>query len=169
MRTEVAAHAPSASRRGVLKLSLASLGLAAISPSLFAQASLASNQIKVWKDPACGCCGDWISHLQQNNFQVEVSNTGNAAARKRLGVPDKLGSCHTAQIEGYAIEGHVPAREIRRLLKERPSALGLTVPGMPVGSPGMDGPEYAGRKDPFDVMLIGLDGSARVYQSYFRS
>lgn len=166
MRTEIAAHAPS--RRGALKLTLAGLGLAAFSPSLLAQASAASNQITVWKDPACGCCGEWITHLQQNVFQVKVNDTGNAAARRRLGVPEKLGSCHTAQIEGYAIEGHVPAREIRRLLKERPRALGLTVPGMPVGSPGMDGPEYSARKDPYDVLLIGLDGSTRAYQSYHR-
>ena len=168
MRTEAMARAPSSTRRGALKLSLAGLGLATFGPSLFAQVSPGSNQIKVWKDPACGCCGDWIAHLQQSGFQVEVINTGNAAARKRLGVPEKLGSCHTAQIEGYAIEGHVPASEIRRLLKERPRAVGLTVPGMPVGSPGMDGPAYGGRKDPYDVLLIGLDGTTRTYQSYHR-
>ena len=168
MRTDIPACGPLSSRRTVLKLSLGGLGLAAFSQSLLAQASAASNQITVWKDPACGCCGEWIAHLRQNNFQVTVHDTGNAAARKRLGVPEKLGSCHTAQIEGYAIEGHVPAREIRRLLKERPLALGLTVPGMPVGSPGMDGPEYGGRKDPYDVLLIGPDGSTRAYQSYHR-
>jgi hypothetical protein len=100
---------------------------------------------------------------------VQVFDTGNTAVRKRLGLPDKFGSCHTALISGYVVEGHVNAREIRRLLAEKPKAIGLSVPGMPVGSPGMDGPEYGGRKDPYDVVLVLPDGSARVYQSYFRS
>ena len=95
-----------------------------------------------------------------------MHDSGNAQARTRLGVPDKLGSCHTAQVGGYALEGHVPARDIWRLLKERPKAVGLAVPGMPVGSPGMDGPEYKGRKDPYDVLLIQANGSSQVYQSY---
>jgi hypothetical protein len=81
-------------------------------------------------------------------------------------MPVALGSCHTAKVAGYAIEGHVPAREIRRLLNERPQAIGLTVPAMPLGSPGMDGPEYGGRKTPYDVLLVLRDGSHRVYQSY---
>ncbi|MFC5519601.1 DUF411 domain-containing protein [Polaromonas jejuensis] len=137
--------------------------------------------IEVWKDPDCGCCKDWVKHLEANGFQVRVHDSGNTAARTRLGVPEKLGSCHTAQVgakidaktgtpvAGYAIEGHVPAREIHRLLKERPSAIGLAVPGMPVGSPGMDAPIYGGRKDPYDVQLIQRDGSTTVYQSYNRS
>ncbi|MCY1372943.1 hypothetical protein D9M69_601840 [compost metagenome] len=88
--------------------------------------------------------------------------------RKRLGLPDKYASCHTALIGGYVVEGHVNAREIRRLLAEKPKAIGLSVPGMPVGSPGMDGAVYGGRKDPYDVVLVLPDGSGRVYQSYFR-
>ena len=87
-----------------------------------------------------------------------------AVYRKRFGLPDALGSCHTAQVDGYAIEGHVPAAEIRRLLKERPRAKGLAVAGMPVGSPGMEG----GRKEPYDVMLVGLDGTQSVYARYGR-
>jgi len=83
-----------------------------------------------------------------------------------MGIPVKFGSCHTAVVDGYALEGHVPAKEIRRLLKERPQAVGLAVPGMPVGSPGMDGPEYKGRKDPYDVLLVARDGGARSFQSY---
>ncbi|MDP3171914.1 MAG: DUF411 domain-containing protein, partial [Polaromonas sp.] len=94
---------------------------------------------------------------------------GNSAVRKKLGVPEKLGSCHTALVGGYAIEGHVPAREVHRLLKERPAAVGLSVPGMPVGSPGMDGKIYGDRKDPYDVVLISRNGSSRVYQSYHRT
>ena len=85
---------------------------------------------------------------------------------ERLGMPSRYGSCHTASIEGYAIEGHVPVREIRRLLEERPQAVGISVPGMPRGSPGMDGPMYGDVKDPYDVLLIGRDGEATVFQSY---
>lgn len=122
--------------------------------------------VEVWKDPTCGCCGDWVSHMEASGFQVQVHDTGNAPVRKRLGVPEKMGSCHTALVGGYALEGHVPAREIQRLLKERPRAIGLAVPGMPVGSPGMDGAIYNGRKDPYDVILLLADDKSRVYQSY---
>lgn len=122
--------------------------------------------VEVWKDPSCGCCGDWVSHMQASGFQVQVHDTGNAEARKRLGVPEKMGSCHTALVAGYALEGHVPARDIHRLLKERPQAIGLAVPGMPVGSPGMDGSLYNGRKDPYDVVLLLPGDKSRVYQSY---
>lgn len=139
--------------------------------SLLATSSLRAQsptRVEVWKDPNCGCCADWVKHLQAEGFEVRVHDSGNTAARKRLGVPEKLGSCHTALVGGYAIEGHVPARDIWRLLKEKPQALGLSVPGMPVGSPGMDGPEYGGRKDAYDVLLITKDGNTRVYQSYHR-
>ncbi|WP_198140675.1 DUF411 domain-containing protein [Polaromonas naphthalenivorans] len=151
-------------QRRFLLQALASLaGSATLAPGLMAQTR---PQVEVWKDPDCGCCKDWVSHLEASGFQVRVHDSGNAQARARLGVPDKLGSCHTAQVGGYALEGHVPARDIQRLLKERPKAVGLAVPGMPVGSPGMDGPIYNGRKDPYDVLLIQADGSSRVYQSY---
>lgn len=122
--------------------------------------------MEVWKDPSCGCCKDWITHLEQNGFSVVVNETGNASARAKMGMPERLGSCHTAAVRGYAIEGHVPAREIQRLLKEKPAAIGLSVPGMPVGGPGMDGPEYHGRRDPYDVLLVVKNGNARVYASY---
>ena len=151
-------------KRRFLLQTLASLaGTAAVMPNLIAQTR---PQVEVWKDPECGCCKDWVSHLEANGFQVKVHDSGNAQARSRLGVPDKLGSCHTALIGGYALEGHVPARDIQRLLKERPKAVGLAVPGMPIGSPGMDGAAYGGRKDAYDVLLIQTDGSTRVYQSY---
>ncbi len=122
--------------------------------------------VEVWKDPDCGCCKDWVKHLEANGFRVKTYDEGNTAARKRLGLPDKLGSCHTAKVGGYVVEGHVPARDIQRLLREKPQALGLTVPGMPVGSPGMDGPEYGGRKDRYDVLLVAANGNTRVYQRY---
>lgn len=131
-----------------------------------AQAAPKAQLAEVWKAPTCGCCGDWIKHLEANAFQVRVHDNGNTDARAKLGMPIKYGSCHTALIGGYAIEGHVPAREIQRLLKERPQAVGLAAPGMPIGSPGMDTPAYGGRKVPYDVLLVRKDGSATVYQAY---
>ena len=131
-----------------------------------ARAQNAPLKIEVWKAPSCGCCKDWISYLERNGFAVKVNDTGNNAARTKLGLPGKYGSCHTALIAGYVIEGHVPVSEIRRLLKEKPDAVGVAVPGMPVGSPGMDGPEYGGRIDPYDVVLVARDGSSTIFQSY---
>lgn len=122
--------------------------------------------VEVWKDPSCGCCKDWVAILEQARFPVRVYETGNNAMRAQLGIPTKLGSCHTARVEGYAIEGHVPVREIKRLLREKPQAIGLTVPGMVVGSPGMDGPIYKGRKDPYSVLLVLPNGETSVYQKY---
>lgn len=125
-----------------------------------------SVQGEVWKSPSCGCCKDWIAHMQGAGFALSVHETGNTAVRARLKVPAELGSCHTALIGGYAIEGHVPARDVQRLLKERPQAVGLTVPGMPIGAPGMDGPEYGGQRDRYDVLLVLADGRTRVFSSY---
>jgi hypothetical protein len=123
-------------------------------------------EVEIWLSPTCGCCKDWVAHLDANGFRTVIHETGNTAMRARLGIAAKYGSCHTARVGGYAIEGHVPAADIHRLLKERPKAVGLAVPGMPVGSPGMDGPEYQGRKDRYDVLLLAADGSARVFQSH---
>ncbi|MFN3493882.1 MAG: DUF411 domain-containing protein [Hydrogenophaga sp.] len=122
--------------------------------------------VEVWKDPQCGCCNDWMRHLEANGFRVQAFDSGNVGMRQRLGMPQALGSCHTARVGGYVVEGHVPAADIQRLLRERPAALGLSVPRMPVGSPGMDGPEYGNRRDPYDVLLVQRDGSTRVYASY---
>jgi hypothetical protein len=122
--------------------------------------------IEVWTGSGCGCCKDWVRHLQENGFEVTSHDGGNTDARKRLDMPVRFGSCHTAEIDGYAIEGHVPAADIRRLLEERPDAVGLSVPAMPRGSPGMDGPAYGNVVDPYDVLLIGRDGNASVFQSY---
>jgi hypothetical protein len=144
---------------------LSATGLAA-PIALRAQAPAA--WVEVWKSPTCGCCQDWIVHLEAHGFRVKAHDLGNTAARVRLKVPAHLGSCHTALVGGYAIEGHVPAADVRRLLKERPDAIGLAVPGMPLGSPGMDGPAYGNRQDPHDVLLIARDGSTRVFNSYFR-
>ncbi len=122
--------------------------------------------MEVWKDPSCGCCKDWIVVMEKAGFAVQVHETGNNGVRAQMGLPNKLGSCHTARVGGYVIEGHVPAREIKRLLRDKPDALGLAVPGMKVGSPGMDGPAYKGRKDPYEVLLVRRDGSTSVYQNY---
>ena len=150
-------------QRRKLVAGLAGLMAAGLAPQLLAQTPPA---IQVWKDPNCGCCKDWVAHLQSNGFSVKVKDTGNAVARTLLRIPEKMGSCHTAKVAGYALEGHVPAREIQRLLREKPRAIGLAVPGMPIGSPGMDSALYRGRVDAYDVLLVLQDGNSRVYQSY---
>lgn len=143
------------------------LGMAALSATSIAVAAKPqSTALQVWKDPNCGCCKDWIAHIEKNGFAATVIEQGNSAARARLGLPQKYASCHTALVQGYVIEGHVPVADIQRLLRERPQALGLAVPGMPIGSPGMDGAAYGGRRDPYQVLLIGKDGSSRVFNTY---
>ncbi|MFZ3041395.1 MAG: DUF411 domain-containing protein [Thiobacillus sp.] len=120
--------------------------------------------IDVYKSPTCGCCNKWIDHLKANGFRVRSHDTDNVAQHKvRLGVPAGYDSCHTAEVNGYVIEGHVPAKEITRLLKAKPRARGLVVPAMPMGSPGM---EVGGRKDPYEVFLVNRDGSAMTYAHY---
>jgi hypothetical protein len=132
----------------------------------FSTAATAPIAVEVWKDPECGCCKDWVAHLEAHGFKTKLHETGYDAARERLGVANKYGACHTGLVGGYALEGHVPASEIKRLLKEKPVAVGLAVPGMPVGAPGMDGAAYGGLKTAFDVLLLAKDGSAKVYQHY---
>lgn len=120
-------------------------------------------RVEVFKSASCGCCGAWVEHMRQNGFQVIAHDVGDVPAeRKKLGMPDRLGSCHTAKIGGYVIEGHVPAGDIRRLLKEKPKALGLAVPSMPPGSPGMESP----RPIPYDTLLVARDGTTRVFASH---
>lgn len=139
---------------------------ALLAPLVGASAATQRSVVEVWKDPNCGCCKDWMLLLEQAGFELRTHDIGNTNARAQFGIPVKLGSCHTARIGGYTIEGHVPVREIQRLLQEKPKAVGLAVPGMPIGSPGMDSPAYAGRKDPYDVLLVKADGSSSVYKSY---
>lgn len=123
--------------------------------------------VEVHKNPDCGCCNAWVDHLKANGFTVKVHETANTAAvRGRLGIPDEYGSCHTGIVGGYAIEGHVPAAEIKRLLATKPVAVGLSVPGMPVGSPGM---EVGTRQDPYEVLLIDKRGKASVFARYPRA
>lgn len=148
------------------RLFVQSLAAVAATSGLPLLAKSTPTQVEVWKDPNCGCCQDWIAHLQSSGFAVKTHEIGNNAARVRLGMPNKLGSCHTALVNGYVVEGHVPANDVKRLLRERPKALGLAVPGMPIGSPGMDGAEYGGRKDRYEVLLVQLDGSTRTFSRY---
>ena len=119
--------------------------------------------VRVYKAPGCECCAGWVAHLRDFGFSVNVEETGNAGARARLGIPSALGSCHTAEVGGYAIEGHVPATDVARLLAERPRARGLAVPGMPIGSPGM---EQGDRRDAYVVLLVKSDATTAVYSSY---
>lgn len=119
--------------------------------------------IEVYKSASCGCCHGWVEHLRANGFIVNTHDVANPSDyREKFGMPNELGSCHTALVQGYAIEGHVPATEIKRLLAERPKARGLAVPAMPLGSPGMEGPRNA----PYDVLLVRADGKYSVYRHY---
>ena len=148
-------------RRPLLQLALfGAIGLAL--PQ--AARAAAPQAISVWKTPTCGCCKEWVAHLNKNGFKAAVHDVDDTAPiRQKLGLPEKYGACHTALLGGYVVEGHVPARELHRLLREKPKAVGLAVLGMPAGSPGM---EMGGRYDAYDVLLVLADGSARVYQPY---
>ncbi len=120
--------------------------------------------IKVYKSPSCGCCGDWIKHLEQNGFTVHSVNQNNMSLiKQQLGVPQNLQSCHTGVVNGYLVEGHVPAADVKQMVTHRPAIKGLSVPGMPIGSPGM---EMGSRKEAFKVISFKADGSALVVNSY---
>jgi len=140
--------------RAVGRLGLA-LGLALSPLSAFA----APPAITVYESPACGCCASWVNHLKAQGFNVTVSMMSDVTPVKdRTGVPVALRSCHTAEVGGYVIEGHVPAQTIKRLLSERPKAKGLATPGMPPSAPGMDGPYQ-----PYDILIFG-GGPQKVYE-----
>lgn len=121
--------------------------------------------VYVHKTPTCGCCSAWVSHLQQSGFAVRTFDHDDlGGVKQRLGVPAGKGSCHTAEVGGYLVEGHVPASDIKRLLKEKPQAKGLVLPGMPMGSPGMESPD--GRVEPYTVEIVELDGSVKAYSQH---
>lgn len=136
--------------------------LTALAPlALLACGQAAAATVEVVKSPYCGCCTQWVEHLREHGFEVKVTETEDVApVADRLGVPADLRSCHTASAAGYAIEGHIPASDVRKLLQERPQAAGLAVPGMPIGSPGM---EQGGRTQPFATMLFRQDGQRTVF------
>ena len=120
-------------------------------------------RVEVFKSASCGCCGAWVDHLRKNGFEVKTHDVSDVPAeRNKLGMPDRLASCHTAIVGGYVVEGHVPAADIHRLLKEKPRALGLAVPAMPPGSPGME----SSRPIAYDTLLVGRDGTSRVFANH---
>lgn len=122
--------------------------------------SEAAPRVTVYKSPTCGCCKKWVDHLEEHGFQVTAIDTSDVQSVKtRHGVPGALGSCHTALVDGYVVEGHVPADVIQRLLKERPVVAGIAVPGMPMGSPGMEGPT----RERFDVLAFEKSGKTSVF------
>ena len=131
-----------------------------------ASQAVATATVDVYKSPTCGCCAKWVDHMREHGFTVKTHDVGNKEIRKKSGISESLGSCHTALVNGYAIEGHVPAPDILRLLKEKPKAVGLAVPDMPHGTPGMEG----ARSDPYNVLLIKERDEARkdttIYNRY---
>ncbi|MEW8205599.1 MAG: DUF411 domain-containing protein, partial [Candidatus Thiodiazotropha taylori] len=130
---------------------------------LLDQRPVRADDVVVYKSPTCGCCKEWVSHLRKNGYKVTVHDRRNMDPIKRkMSVPQRLQSCHTAQVGEYVIEGHVPAADIARLLREKPPVMGLTAPGMPMGSPGMEGP----RKDPYEVLTFQSDGKTSVYSRH---
>lgn len=148
----------------LLACSNASVPAAQEAPRTAAVAAAAASlpAMLVHKSPTCGCCSTWIEHMRAAGFAVEVRDVEDMGpVKEALGVPYGKGSCHTAEIDGYFIEGHVPAQDVKRLLAERPAARGLAVPGMPAGSPGMEMPD--GHVQAYAVELVGLDGSTSVF------
>jgi hypothetical protein len=134
-------------------------GILALGTVTFA-APAAGQEVEVWKSPSCGCCKGWIDHMRAAGFAVTAHDVDDVQpAKTATGVPERLGSCHTAKVGGYVVEGHVPAGDVRRLLSERPKARGLSVPGMPADAPGMD----MSTGEPFEVVLFGADGGDQVY------
>lgn len=122
-----------------------------------------TGEVLVYRTAACGCCGKWVDHLREAGFEVRVEDRRDLAPVKaELGVPGDLASCHTAVVDGYVVEGHVPASDVKRLLEERPDVAGLAVPGMPVGSPGMEGP----REERYSVVAFDGEGNRTVFQRH---
>lgn len=116
--------------------------------------------ITVYKSPTCGCCTAWVTHVKRAGFRVEIHDTANVQPVKdRWGVPPDLISCHTARVDGYVLEGHIPADLIQRLLQERPAVVGIATPGMPMGSPGMEG----GEAEPYDVVTFDKEGRTALF------
>ncbi len=149
-------------RRGWLFAATGAVLFGSLPTMLSAQGVAA--RIEMWSNNGCGCCDQWAKHLQNSRFDVVQRKVDDVAdMRKMLRMPEKYAGCHVARVGRYAIDGHVPALDILRLLREQPPAIGLAVPDMPTGSPGMERP---GQKDPYQVLLIGLDGSATVFNSY---
>ena len=148
-------------------LLLATTPLLAASPwDLPRQGHEGSREITVYRSPTCGCCKGWIDHLRSHGFEVtDVQRDDVNSTKQQLGLPQELASCHTAVIDGYVVEGHVPADDIKRLVAEKPDLAGIAVPGMPVGPPGM---EMGARKDPFAVIGFDREGRVEPYRQYWQ-
>jgi hypothetical protein len=152
-----------ASRRAFFRTAALAVGGLVLARPGLAEGASAPVPMTVYKDPNCGCCEQWVAHVRQAGFAVTVRDTSDMSTVKAaMGVPEALGSCHTARVGSYTIEGHVPADVIKQLLAEKPVARGLAVPGMPMGSPGM---EQGGRRDRYDVLLFDKAGRTRVFAS----
>lgn len=152
------------SRREALGLFVAASGASLVARSFVASEASAAvlPTVEVWKNPSCGCCGGWAQHMRNAGFPVTVTPVEDMdAIRSAKGVPGDLQSCHTAVVDGYVVEGHVPAADVKRLLAERPPAKGLAIPGMPQSAPGMDQPG-----EPYTVILFGTPTGNRVYSQY---
>ena len=145
------------SRRTLLLVGIGVAATAACAPI-----ARPSSDLAVYKSATCGCCSEWVSHMTAAGFQVQTTEVADPGViRRARGVPDALAACHTALIGGYVLEGHVPAEDVRKLLAERPDALGLAVPAMPLGSPGMEMPD--GRREAYDTLLVLNGGGTRVF------
>lgn len=132
------------------------LGIAGVAVAVGRPVLAGGAVLQVYTSPWCGCCGAWVDHMKAAGFTAQVDELDDLAPLKMtLGIAPELQSCHTAVVDGYVVEGHVPAREVRRLLAERPAARGLAVPGMPLGSPGM---EQGGVREPYEVVLFAAEG-----------
>jgi hypothetical protein len=148
--------------RSILSAFVVGVTMAAAAALAGAQAKATPVPIKIFKTPTCGCCQKWVEHMRAAGFAPEVEDMPSVAPVKdRSHVPDALRSCHTALVGGYAVEGHVPADVVLRLLREKPKVAGIAVPGMPVGSPGM---EMGDRKDPYEVVAFTADGKTSTYE-----
>lgn len=154
-------------RSSLIVLAMAVLTTLAVGRTATAAPNAGSLAIDVWKSPTCHCCQKWIDHLTENGFTVSAKNTTYGMLnriKQQVGIRPKLASCHTAMIDGYTIEGHVPAGDIKRLLQERPDGIALTVPDMPLGSPGMEQPD--GKTDSYDVLLVKKDGTTEIFAQH---
>ena len=157
-------HIPAQSKLKSVRTLVASALLGLTTLGGISTAVAADDEVVMYKDPNCGCCGKWAEHMREHGFKVkEVATTQMGQVKGEAGVPQALGSCHTAKVGGYVVEGHVPAADVRRMLTEKPAIAGISAPGMPMGSPGMEGPYPADR---YDVVSFDAQGRTAVYASH---
>ena len=157
-------HIPAQSKLKSVRTLVASALLGLSTLGGISTAVAADDEVVMYKDPNCGCCGKWAEHMREHGFKVrEVATTEMGQVKGEAGVPQALGSCHTAMVGGYVVEGHVPAADVRRMLTEKPAIAGISAPGMPMGSPGMEGPYPADR---YDVVSFDAQGRTAVFASH---